>query len=99
MGYYTIHTLAVSDDNIDDHVSAIEDKSGYSGLFEGQEVKWYEHEIQMRDYSSENQGVLFMLGGEGEQSGDLWFEYYKDGKMQRCKGKVSYDEFDESKLC
>lgn len=98
MGYYTMHELTVSDDRIDDHIEGIEKISGYGGLFE-ETVKWYGHEKDMRSYSKENPSVLFELKGEGEESGDLWKAYFKDGKMQQCKAKITYDEFDEAKLC
>ena len=97
MGYYTMHELTVSDDNVNDHVAAIELVSGYSGLFEDT-VKWYDRERDMRGYSKDNPSVLCELKGEGEESGDLWIEYYKSGKMQRCKAKITYADYDESKL-
>ena len=42
--------------------------------------------------------VLFTLRGEGEKAGDLWIKYYRGGKVQGCKGIITYDDFDPSKL-
>ena len=44
--------------------------------------------------------VLFTLSGEGEESGDIWMKYFKNGKVQNANTKVtiSHDPFDESKL-
>ena len=99
MGYYTNHELTVSDDKILDHKKAIEIESGCAGLFEGERCKWYGHRGDMLVYSKEYPGVVFTLKGEGEESGDIWVEYYKGGKMQQCKAKITFDEFYESKLC
>ena len=41
---------------------------------------------------------LFILEGEGEDSGDIWKQYIKNGKSQRCEAKITFDEFDENKL-
>jgi len=99
MGYYTQHQLTVSEGFVQEHVEQISLISGYSqDLFEGEEVKWYSHEKDMRAHSLNWPELLFTLKGEGEESGDIWIEYYKNGKMQRCKARVVFDDFDESKL-
>lgn len=61
-------------------------------------TKWYEHEEDMLKISNSFPTVLFKLKGEGEESGDLWIKYFKDGKVQRCMAKITFDEFDESKM-
>jgi hypothetical protein len=52
----------------------------------------------MRKVSKHYPDLVFKLSGEGEESGDVWVEYYKNGKMQRCSTKITFDEYDESKL-
>jgi hypothetical protein len=61
-------------------------------------IKWYDHEIQMRYLSKKFPDAVFTLRGEGEESGDVWVKYFKNGKMQQQKLVVEFDEFDESKL-
>ena len=61
-------------------------------------MKWYDHDKDMRIISTKFPDVVFILKGEGEESGDLWIKYYKNGKMQGSTAKVVYEEFDESKL-
>ena len=64
----------------------------------GEGCKWYSHEDDMRKFSIKFKVVLFELSGEGEESGDVWKEYYKNGKMQRCKAELVFSEYDELKL-
>ena len=77
---------------ITDEVLAL---SGYSSF---SEIKWYDHETHMRQISRKYKDLLFILRGEGEESGDLWVKYFKNGKMQTARARVEYDKFDEKKL-
>jgi hypothetical protein len=60
--------------------------------------KWYEHEADMREISKRYPDVTFVLSGEGEETGDLWKKYFRDGKMHACAVFITYEAFDESKL-
>jgi hypothetical protein len=42
--------------------------------------------------------ALFKLSGEGEESGDIWIEYYQNGKVQVCKAIISFASFDSNLL-
>lgn len=61
-------------------------------------VKWYEHDAFMVSLSLKFPNVLFTLSGEGEEAGDLWRSYYKNGKHQLCDAVITYPEYDESKM-
>lgn len=107
MGYYTSHELGTYDSNKDiseiltnlpdgdfeDLRFAVDD---YGGC--GQSCKWYDHEKDMRRLSVMFPDVTFELCGEGEEQGDSWKEYYRNGKMQRCQATITFPPFDESKL-
>ena len=60
--------------------------------------KWYDHEEDMRAFSLKHPGVLFEMTGEGEENEDMWRKYFKDGKMQVCKARITFDDFDEKKM-
>ena len=60
--------------------------------------KWYEWEQDLRSFSQGYPDTLFELTGSGEDNGDLWAAYFKNGKMQKCPAQITYEPFDESKL-
>lgn len=64
----------------------------------GERCKWYEHDEDMIKLSLQFPETVFCLYGEGEESGDLWYKYYKNGKKQICEAKITFDEYDESQL-
>jgi len=61
-------------------------------------VKWYDHDEEMLELSKQFPNTVFCLHGEGEESGDLWYCYYKNGKKQYCPAQIVYEEYDETKL-
>ena len=65
---------------------------------DGEDCKWYEHDKDMIKMSLVFPDVIFLLEGEGEESGDIWKKYYKNGKIQICKAKMTFDDFDVLKL-
>jgi hypothetical protein len=93
MGYYTQHSVQ-ADDRLT-HISSIEKKYDF---MQGVKTKWYHRQEDMRAYSKWYPMTLFKVTGDGEDHGDFWVEYYKDGKMQRCPGKITYDPYDEDLL-
>lgn len=98
MGYCTYYTLTYTDEPQE----AIEDAKatldrGYDP-FENGEIRWYEHEAEMRELSKQFPEVLFELHGEGEQNDDMWYKYFKNGKMQTCSVIIDFPPFDEKKL-
>lgn len=64
----------------------------------GQECKWYGKFDQMLAYSSKYPDTLFQLDGEGEENGDIWTCWFKNGKSQYEKAKIMVAPFDEGKL-
>ena len=64
----------------------------------GNSCKWYKHKEDMKALSAKFPGILFTLHGEGEESEDLWVQYWLGGKCQEEKAQVVFGSFDESKL-
>ncbi len=64
--------------------------------------KWYNHEKEMKAFSKKYPEITFELTGCGEDinadSPDIWKKYFKDGKMQECRAKVTFDNYDIQKL-
>lgn len=64
--------------------------------FEG-ECKWYDHEKDMHEFSKKYPETLFILKGVSEDN-EQWIKYFLNGKLQFAPAKITFDEFDESKL-
>ena len=49
-------------------------------------------------FSKKHPKTLFKLSGEGEENGDMWEEYYKNGLTHRIVGKMVFEEFNIEQL-
>lgn len=97
MGYYTRYDLTNLSDEVIEKVNEI---SGYnfSNSYESDGCKWYNRIEDMKEVSLLFPNQLLQIEGEGEESGDIWKAYFKNGKCQVCEAKITFDEFDESRL-
>lgn len=104
MGYYTKYKLEINDSNKIDIIKELIEyyhEASYAINEDGSlydETKWYDHESDLKDFSKNYSNILFELSGEGEESGDMWKKYFKNGKMQESYARIEFDEFDENKL-
>jgi len=60
--------------------------------------KWYDCDTDLKLLSKEYPNLLFTLSGKGEEAGDLWRNYYRNGHAQACRAKIIYDEPDLDRL-
>ena len=103
MAYYTRFTLTISnvpDQSMESLEQAIK-AFGFEARDNGSYVcraAWYSDKEDMRRISALYPEVLFTLHGRGEEATDLWYRYFKGGKMQYAPAKIIYDEFDENQL-
>ena len=105
MGYYTNYTLTQTgcakrdikrlEDEIE-KLNVFEDGAIEDGLYGY--AKWYDYDIDMRLLSRRFPGVVFYLEGDGENSDDLWGNYYMDGRAQYGALEVVEYPFDEAQL-
>ena len=110
MGYYTNFTMKVLDESMVEVDSSVypefAEESLYDGYFSVQDLisndadncKWYDHEEDVREYSKKFPNLVFILDGEGEEPGDIWREFYKNGKSYRWDLEHTLPEFEEGKL-
>lgn len=103
MGYYTRYKLRVEStesDLIPEFLAECKNAS-YAIDAKGnpeEETKWYEHEKDLMSFSKRHPEALFILSGEGEESGDIWLKYFKNGLMQTAKAIISFESYNETKL-
>jgi len=99
MGYYTVFELSCDNVELEEEIfDKIESISGGYDLRESEQYKWYDYKEDMVKLSKLFPTTLFTLNGEGEESGDIWKQYFKNGKSQLCKSVITFDKFDEIKL-
>ena len=94
MGYYTDFRLEASDGK--DYYDELVQITNYP--FAHDTVKWYDYQTDMRRFSMRYPQVLFTLMGIGEEPGDMWVAYFKDGLMQWEAAEITYPDFDKYKL-
>ena len=108
MGYYTYVNMEINEggptleqvaETVGD-VTKDTDINYWVGALQGEnEVKWYEHESDMRKVSRRHPEAVFTLRGEGEDPADQWVEYYKNGKLQvEARPEWTPSPFDPAKL-
>ena len=52
--------------------------------------KWYTHGEDMIALSEQFPAYTFRLHGSGEDKGDLWYRYFRNGEDELCEAKVEY---------
>ncbi len=102
MGYYTRYSLYVTGDSdlLENFNVTCKDYALNYGnleeLLEGEwePCKWYDWPNDMKRMSLAYPNLLFSLSGEGEESGDIWRAYARNGKLVEQKAVMTYAEID-----
>lgn len=95
MGYYPRYDISNNPETVQ---QAIEDLSSYTFYNGVNDIKWYDWKEHCLQVSKDFPNLVINIEGEGEESGDHWKAYIKDGKIQICKAVVTFEDFDEGKL-
>lgn len=98
MGYCTRHELSVlkGDQTLIEQLISENEEARFAVDANGDTrggTKWYDHQEHLKAFSEKHPEALFLLDGEGDDSADIWIEYYQGGKMQVCKGKIVFPDF------
>ena len=104
MGYYTNFELEIIEGpdvinnlNKEDFITHFRNITGHElGYLNG--IKWYAYQDNMLEISRKYPTSLFKLSGVGEDSLDIWQEYYFNGKSVRTEGEIVFKEPDLTKL-
>ena len=97
MGYYTVHTAEnLTKEQIED-LAKIADLPEYY-LTGEEECKWYSFGDDFKELSLKYPDELLIFSGEGEESGDIWKYYAKNGLGYTAKAIVTFPDFNEAEL-
>lgn len=53
-------------------------------------MKWYGYNEDMRRISSEYPNTLIVLSGKGEEAGDMWRAYFRNGEYELAQAQIVY---------
>lgn len=104
MGYYTQYKLKIEanldifslieedfhDGKIPTEYGTLKDIFPYMGDF-SDECKWYGHNEDMLAISTQYPNVTFVLEGHGEETGDVWKKWYRNGNVHVSKPELVYE--------
>jgi hypothetical protein len=103
MGYYTafkittnseqpriLELLAFRLSEISEHLFEIRELA----LKTSEAIKWYEYHKHLKKISSEPtfKDLIITVEGEGEKSGDIWKEIYKNGENKRVEAVITFPD-------
>lgn len=105
MGYYTHYTLTVvsgphkyKEDVVVETIREFDDYAAWALHEDGDDTKWYSHYEDMLKYSKLFPEDVLMVHGEGEESGDIWWEFFKNGEGYHVDVEYIVPVFDENQL-
>ncbi|MDE7089074.1 MAG: hypothetical protein K2O54_03050 [Prevotella sp.] len=110
MGYLTYHTGHIKFGNIEEKEVALaiarlpywdcadDDIETINDVIACDEVKWYGCVEDMKKVSAQFPGITIEICGEGEEAGDMWKAYFKDGKAVVYQAEITFPEYCENDL-
>jgi len=98
MGYYTNYEITTDKVLPDDFEDKFEEITDYAFGYGEFGAKWYDYKADMKEISKIYPDILFTVEGEGEESGDIWRHYFKNGEDYRVEPVVIWPEFNEKNI-
>lgn len=109
MGYYTefrIEEVTGPEEIVKQFINDVGSRSvevvsygcDLKSLVEGEPVKWYDHEGDMKEISKGYPNIIITLRGYGEEQPDLWIKHFCNGQMQKSKAVITYPPVDSAKF-
>lgn len=100
MGYYTNFSFTLEEGPKEQYEKMLKDIDDIIGndetsSFESVNAKWYDYDKDIKQLSERYPGIAFRVYGDGEESDDLWQEYWRAGKCFR--EQVQFATYDEIK--
>ena len=103
MGYRTYHNLEVieGDDSLIHELIVECSEAAFAIDIDGGAntcTRWDSMDEDMRKFSKKHPKAVFEMYGDGDDSDDHWYTYYKNGEAQECPVELVHDNYDETKL-
>lgn len=100
MGYYTNFCFTLEEGPKEQYEKMLKDIDGIIGndetsSLESVNAKWYDYDKDIKQLSERYPDIAFRVYGDGEESDDLWQEYWRAGKCFR--EQVQFATYDEIK--
>ena len=100
MGYYTTFSLALEEGPREQYQRMLEDIDAIMGdngmsSFESVNAKWYSYDTDIRELSLRYPDITFRVNGDGEDSDDLWQDFWHNGK--RFSERVMFADYKDIK--
>ena len=100
MGYYTTYSLTLEEGPREQFQRMLEDIDAMMGdnemsSFESINAKWYSYETDIKQLSLKYPDIIFRVNGDGEDSDDLWQDFWHNGK--RFSERVRFADYKDIK--
>ena len=99
MGYMTSYSLKVVPDTVEDEAIAALRRSCEYARYAIDELgdteescKWYDWRKDISSFSMRYPNAVFEVTGRGEESGDIWRAYIKNGRSELQKARFVFDD-------
>lgn len=105
MGYYTkfvVETDSPTQEYTDQIIQEIAETGGFTEDYLRREycdsMKWYNYVEHVLKVSRNHRTTLIKVFGEGEESGDIWVHYFRNGLHTKKEANIIFPPLEEGEL-